>query len=47
MHGQHKLADVQEVLRRERDGRSLVGLFGGHPAEGAPAPVAAANGATP
>lgn len=29
VHGEHPLAEVLEVLRRERDERSLVGLFGG------------------
>ena len=48
VHGQHSLDEVEAVMRRERDTRSLVGLFGGEAApaaaDGGAAPAAAAEG---
>jgi threonyl-tRNA synthetase len=51
VHGQHSLDEVEAVMRRERDTRSLVGLFGGEAAPAAadgggaaPAAAAAAEG---
>lgn len=43
VHGEHKLAEVTEVMRKERDTRSLVGLFGGDKAAAADGAAAAAE----
>ncbi len=44
-HGEHKLADMIEVLRKERDERSLESCFGHTAAQpAAAAPAAAAEG---
>ena len=40
-HGEHKLADMIEVLRKERDERSLESCFGHTAAQTAAAPAAA------